>query len=87
MEDLIRWFRLLDQQPSPVETRPQHGAADVPQGRPVAAAPAPNLAPGFSNTGTQNMKGLINNTGFTTGNGNGSIIFGSFDTSTRNGRN
>ena len=35
----------------------------------------------------QNIKGLINNTGFSTGNGNGSIIFGSFDTSTHTSRN
>ncbi|CAJ1940869.1 unnamed protein product [Sphenostylis stenocarpa] len=30
----------------------------------------------FNNTGTQNMSGLINNTGYTKGNGNGSIVFG-----------
>ncbi|KEH32342.1 hypothetical protein MtrunA17_Chr4g0068261 [Medicago truncatula] len=37
----------------------------------------------FNNTGTQNMKGLINNSGYTKGNGNGSIIFGGFDSSNR----
>ncbi|KAE9604491.1 hypothetical protein Lal_00011059 [Lupinus albus] len=36
-----------------------------------------------NNTGKQNMKGLINNTGYTMGNGNGSIIFGAFDSTTR----
>ncbi|KAJ7955217.1 hypothetical protein O6P43_021846 [Quillaja saponaria] len=30
----------------------------------------------FHNSGTQNLKGLINNTGYTSGNGNGSIVFG-----------
>ncbi|GAU37443.1 hypothetical protein TSUD_206790 [Trifolium subterraneum] len=37
----------------------------------------------YNNTGTQNMKGLINNSGYAIGNGNGSIIFGSFDSSNR----
>ncbi|KAK7348079.1 hypothetical protein VNO80_22628 [Phaseolus coccineus] len=36
----------------------------------------------FNNTGTQNMSGLINNTGYTKGNGNGSIVFGGFNSST-----
>lgn len=38
----------------------------------------------LSNTGTQNMEGLINNTGYVQGNGNGSIVFGGFDSSTKN---
>lgn len=36
-----------------------------------------------SNTGTQNMEGLINNTGYVEGNGNGCIILGGFDSSTK----
>ncbi|KAG5023801.1 hypothetical protein JHK85_020143 [Glycine max] len=37
----------------------------------------------FNNTGTQNIRGLINNTGCTKGNGNGSIVFGGFDSSNK----
>lgn len=35
-----------------------------------------------NSTGTQNLEGLINNTGYVQGNGNGSIIMGGFDSST-----
>ncbi|KAI4334954.1 hypothetical protein L6164_013649 [Bauhinia variegata] len=40
---------------------------------------------GFHNAGTQNMMGLINNTGHTNGNGNGSVILGGFNNSTNFG--
>ncbi|KAI4346194.1 hypothetical protein L6164_013266 [Bauhinia variegata] len=36
---------------------------------------------GFMNSGTQHIGGLINNTGQTNGNGNGSVVFGGFDSS------
>ncbi|OIW19859.1 hypothetical protein TanjilG_27225 [Lupinus angustifolius] len=55
---------------------PNHGAV-----APRRNATKPPAA--FNNTGTQNLRGLINNTGYTKGNGNGSIIFGGFDSSTR----
>ncbi|KAK7387987.1 hypothetical protein VNO78_22786 [Psophocarpus tetragonolobus] len=73
-------FRLLDEMEEPTETRPRrlprrspnHGAVARPR----------HTDPSFNNTGTQNMRGLINNTGYTKGNGNGSIVFGGFDSST-----
>ncbi|KAI4346182.1 hypothetical protein L6164_013260 [Bauhinia variegata] len=37
---------------------------------------------GFHNSGTQHIGGLINNTGNVNGNGNGSIVYGGFDSST-----
>ncbi|KAJ7980377.1 hypothetical protein O6P43_003660 [Quillaja saponaria] len=47
--------------------------------------PQPPNNPGFSfnNSGTQNMRGLINNTGYTSGEGNGSLVFGTFQSSRR----
>jgi len=87
---LLQLLRLLDGNDTatdtddePVETQPRHSPnsnvvapqrRDTPQDQSLAS---------FNNTGTQNMKGLINNTGYTKGNGNGSIIFGGFDSSNR----
>ena len=70
----------------PMETRPQHNnltaaGGGVRQLNEVAARDSPVFS--YNNTGTQVMRGLINNTGYTKGNGNGSIILGNFDTSTR----
>ncbi|CAL0320104.1 unnamed protein product [Lupinus luteus] len=58
-------------------TQPPNGGVVAP--RRNATQPRASL----NNTGTHNMKGLINNTGYIKGNGNGSIIFGGFDSSTR----
>ncbi|QCD77491.1 hypothetical protein DEO72_LG1g1116 [Vigna unguiculata] len=50
-----------------------------------SAPPSHSSSPSqFNNSGTQNMTGLINNTGYVQGNGNGSIISGGFDSSTKN---
>ncbi|KAI4346183.1 hypothetical protein L6164_013255 [Bauhinia variegata] len=37
---------------------------------------------GYVNSGTQNIEGLVNNTGSVNGNGNGAMVFGGFDSST-----
>ncbi|CAL0304951.1 unnamed protein product [Lupinus luteus] len=58
---------------------PNSGGVAPPHSTTVTKLPHASL----NNTGTQNMKGLINNNGYTMGNGNGSIIFGAFDSSTR----
>ncbi|XP_045832190.1 uncharacterized protein LOC123923544 [Trifolium pratense] len=66
-----------------VETRSRHlPNSDVTAPRQRAMPQDQSLA-SYNNRGTQNMKGLINNSGYTRGNGNGSIIFGSFDSSNR----
>ena len=67
------------------ETRPRHNnltaaGAGVPQRNEAAAQNLPVVS--YSNSGTQELRGLINNTGYTKGNGNGSVILGNFDTST-----
>ncbi|KAK7246274.1 hypothetical protein RIF29_41136 [Crotalaria pallida] len=54
--------------------------ADVVRHNAMTHNPPPHS---FNNSGTQNMEGLINNTGYVEGNGNGSIVFGNFDSSTR----
>ncbi|KAK7363493.1 hypothetical protein VNO77_05637 [Canavalia gladiata] len=80
MGSLLQLLRLLDDGDDPAETRPRH-----PPNNPGVVAPHQPKA-SFNNTGTQHMAGLINNTGYTKGNGNGSIILGGFDSSTRNYR-
>ncbi|KAK7412886.1 hypothetical protein VNO78_04609 [Psophocarpus tetragonolobus] len=83
-DSLAGLLRLLDQVPRedeppspPLQPRrnrnprpraPRHNARSPPQS--------------LNNSGTQNIKGLINNTGYVEGNGNGSIIFGGFDSTT-----
>nr|KYP57895.1 hypothetical protein KK1_004179 [Cajanus cajan] len=70
---------LLDDNEDRVETRPRHFPNPVVAPRHSYSEEPPRAS--FNNTGTQNMRGLINNTGYTKGNGNGSIIFGGFDSS------
>ena len=66
----------------PMETRPQHNnltaaGAGVLQRNEAAAQDSPVFS--YNNSGTQAMRGLINNTDYTKGNGNGSIILGNFE--------
>ncbi|CAK8563771.1 unnamed protein product [Lathyrus sativus] len=92
---LLQLLRLLDHgnddnetetdiDDEPVETQPRHSPNSD-----VAATPQQRVKPqkqspaSFNNKGTQNMTGLINNTGYTKGNGNGAIIFGGFDSSNK----
>lgn len=80
-DSLLQLLRLLDGNNNidPVEARPRHSPNDVVAPRQInGTIPQDQPLASFSNTGTQNMKGLINNTGYTKGNGNGSIIFGGF---------
>ncbi|TKY54224.1 hypothetical protein E2542_SST18630 [Spatholobus suberectus] len=77
---LVQLLRLLGGVEEPMETQPRHSP------NPGVVAPRRSEEPprdSFNNTGTQNMRGLINNTGYTKGNGNGSIIFGGFDSSNK----
>lgn len=83
LQQLLRLFGQFDDEDDHVQTQTRNHA------NPVAVAPQHNATvpklprAEFNNTGTQNMKGLINNTGYTKGNGNGSIVFGGFDSSSR----
>lgn len=68
----------------PVETQPRHSRnSDVAATTQQRAKPQNQPPASFNNKGTQNMRGLINNAGYTKGNGNGAIIFGGFDSSNR----
>jgi len=84
MASMLQLLRLLDEdhveepQPrQPPRRRNRNGTSAVARRQ----NPPPDT---HSNSGTQNMEGLINNTGYVHGNGNGSIIFGGFDSSTMN---
>ncbi|AES65015.1 hypothetical protein MtrunA17_Chr2g0294521 [Medicago truncatula] len=83
MASLMQLLNLLDEdhveepQPRQPRRRNRNGSSAVARRQ----KPPPDT---FSNGGTQNMEGLINNTGYVHGNGNGSIIFGGFDSSTMN---
>lgn len=87
---LLQLLRLLDGHDTetdtddePVEPQPRHSPnSNVVAPQRHDTSQDQSLA-SFNNTGTQNMKGLINNSGYTKGNGNGSIIFGGFDSSNR----
>ncbi|ESW19348.1 hypothetical protein PHAVU_006G117000 [Phaseolus vulgaris] len=88
MADSLTWLRrLLDQTeddeapPQPRRNRNTRYRAPRNTNAPPAHHSSP---PQFNNSGTQNMTGLINNTGYVEGNGNGSIISGGFDSSTKN---
>ncbi|CAL5184283.1 unnamed protein product [Lathyrus oleraceus] len=78
MASLVELLRLLDNEardePQPQPRRRNRKAAARRQNPPSDT---------LSNSGTQNMEGLINNTGYVQGNGNGSIIYGGFDSSTK----
>jgi len=82
-----RLMRLLDQMeedeapPQPRRNRNTRYRAPRSNNAPSAHSSSPGQ---FNNSGTQNMSGLINNTGYVVGNGNGSIISGGFDSSTKN---
>ncbi|KAK7329551.1 hypothetical protein VNO77_23721 [Canavalia gladiata] len=87
-DSLMQLLRLLDENPvegaqaqaQPRRHRNTRGGAL----RHNAPSNSHNSPPqSFNNSSTQNMKGLINNAGYVQGNGNGSIIFGGFDSSTR----
>ena len=80
---LFRLFRVFDDADESVETQPRHNPNQgvVAPGHSATTQELPCAS--FNNTGTQNMRGLINNIGYTKGNGNGSIIFGGFDSSYR----
>ncbi|KAJ1395293.1 hypothetical protein SESBI_33445 [Sesbania bispinosa] len=81
---LLQLLRLFDDDEEPVETRPRrHSPNPDVVTPPQYHTPQEQPRASFNNTGTQNMRGLINNTGYTKGNGNGSIIFGGFDSSNR----
>ncbi|KAL2341685.1 hypothetical protein Fmac_009625 [Flemingia macrophylla] len=85
-ESLMQLMRLLGEDDHVDEPQPQprrnHNTARV--RAPHHNAQFHDLPPqSFSNGGSQNMKALINNTGFGNGNGNGSIVFGNFDASKR----
>jgi hypothetical protein len=83
---LLQLLRLLDGNDTDdesIETRSRYSPnSDVTAPRQRATPQDQSLA-SYNNKGTQNMKGLINNSGYTKGNGNGSIIFGGFDSSNR----
>ncbi|CAI8583926.1 unnamed protein product [Vicia faba] len=73
-----------DTDDEPVETQPRRSPnSDVTPATQQLAKPRNQPPSSFNNKGTQNMRGLINNTGYTKGNGNGSIVFGGFDSSNR----
>ncbi|XP_058730547.1 uncharacterized protein LOC131602442 [Vicia villosa] len=73
-----------DTDDEPAETQPQHSPnSDVATTTQRQAKPQNKSPASFNNKGTQNMTGLINNTGYTKGNGNGAIIFGGFDSSNK----
>ncbi|KAL4397988.1 hypothetical protein HN51_002568 [Arachis hypogaea] len=78
-DSLFRLFGLIDDEDeSDLEPRPLHN-----QGGGVASSrKSTKPRNSLNKTETQNLKGLINNTGHAEGNGNGSIIFGGFDSST-----
>ncbi|CAK8531570.1 unnamed protein product [Lathyrus sativus] len=78
MASLLELLRLLDDEAAD-ERQPQ------PRRRNRRAAARRQNPPKdtFSNSGTQNMEGLINNAGYVEGNGNGAIIYGGFDSSTK----
>ncbi|CAJ1963206.1 unnamed protein product [Sphenostylis stenocarpa] len=81
-DSLARLMRLLDQMeegeappPPPPPRRNRNNRSRAPPYNNVRSSnhsPPPQL----NNSGTQNMKGLINNTGYVEGNGNGSIVLG-----------
>nr|AFK40833.1 unknown [Lotus japonicus] len=77
---LFNLLRIFDPVEDHVEARQRNSP------NPVAppSQESPRSSSSFNNTGTQNLRGLINNTGYTKGNGNGSVIFGGFDSTTRN---
>uniref|UniRef100_A0A151UFC7 Uncharacterized protein n=1 Tax=Cajanus cajan TaxID=3821 RepID=A0A151UFC7_CAJCA len=79
-DSLMQLMRLLGEDHVD-EPQPQPQPHTRRRNRNITRARAPPQS--LSNSGTQNMKGLINNTGYVEGNGNGSIIFGSFDATTR----
>ena len=76
-DSLMQLLRLVDEDLG-VEPRPRP--------RPNRSGASCHNSPSHSasNSGTQNLHGLINNTGYVNGNGNGSIVFGGFDSSTKN---
>ncbi|TKY72510.1 hypothetical protein E2542_SST01251 [Spatholobus suberectus] len=77
----MQLLRLLDENPvDEPQAQPRRNRNRVPRHN----APSRDSSPqSVSNSGTQHMKGLINNTGYVKGNGNGSVIFGTFDSSIR----
>ena len=85
MAGFLQLLRFLDDGNDPAETRPRN--RNSPNRDHVAShhddTPHQPRAK-FNNTGTQNLRGLINNTGYTKGNGNGCFVLGDFDSSTRN---
>lgn len=79
MASLMELLRLLDDEagdePQPQPRRRNRRAAVRRQNPPPTGS--------LSNSSTQNMEALINNTGYVEGHGNGSIIYGGFDSSTK----
>ncbi|KAL5097859.1 hypothetical protein RYX36_002186 [Vicia faba] len=79
MASLMELLRLLHDEagdePQPQPRRRNRRAAARQQNPPPTGT--------LSNSGTQNMEGLINNAGYVEGHGNGSIVYGSFDSSTK----
>ncbi|BAT77065.1 hypothetical protein LR48_Vigan01g299600 [Vigna angularis] len=73
-------FGLLNDGGEPMQTTQPRRRSQNPAARSAHTEEEPRAS--FNNTGTQNMRGLINNTGYTKGNGNGSIVFGGFNSST-----
>ncbi|WVZ11604.1 hypothetical protein V8G54_016134 [Vigna mungo] len=65
-------FGLFNDGGEPMQTTQPRRRSAVPRSAHTEEEPRTS----FNNTGTQNMRGLINNTGYTKGNGNGSIVFG-----------
>ncbi|QCD80053.1 hypothetical protein DEO72_LG2g372 [Vigna unguiculata] len=74
-------FGLLNDDGEPMQTTQPRRRSQNPSAVPRSAHNEEPRA-SFNNTGTQNMRGLINNAGYTKGNGNGSIVFGGFNSST-----
>ncbi|KAK7303692.1 hypothetical protein RJT34_14605 [Clitoria ternatea] len=81
-DSLMQLLRLLGEEDHAEESQPQ--TLQRHRNNRVGALRRHNSPPhSLANSGTQNMNGLINNAGYVQGNGNGSIIFGPFDSTTR----
>ncbi|BAT87799.1 hypothetical protein LR48_Vigan09g167900 [Vigna angularis] len=87
-DSLARLMRLLDQmgedEAAPEPRRNRNNRNRAPRNNSAPPSHNSSSPPKFNNSGTQNMTGLINNAGYVEGNGNGSIISGGFDSSTKN---